>query len=65
MNVLPFYKMQSIPIIDTALEKMRQKAAKEFGATLSGNRLTLRWLDDALNCAVEVKMIVAEIHLGN
>jgi len=41
---------------DGQLEEMRKKIAKEFGVTLKGNRLTLRWnVEDQL---VDVHMVI-------
>ena len=41
------------------LEEMRKRIAKEFGVTLQGNRLTVRWyVDDE---PVDVHMVILSI----
>lgn len=40
------------------LEKLREKIAREFGVTLDGNRLTLRW------DSFEVHTIIVEVEDG-
>lgn len=44
---------------ETVLEDMRKKIARNFGVTLQGNRLTLRWYID--NTCVSVHTIIEHV----
>jgi hypothetical protein len=53
------YKMSYEPEVADVLEEMRKKVASQFGVTLVGNRLTLRWTKDGQT--VSVHAIIAEV----
>lgn len=56
------YKTLPYPGVDEILEEMRTKIAKEFGVTLTGNRLTVRWwIDEKL---VDVHMAILSVDDG-
>jgi hypothetical protein len=53
------YAMTHTPAVARTLEAMRDKLAKEFGVTVTGNRCTLRWYaEDKL---VDVHMIIENV----
>lgn len=53
------YEMEHSKEVAYVLEEMRQKVGKEFGVTLVGNRLTVRWnMDGQL---VDVHMIIESV----
>jgi hypothetical protein len=53
------YEMEHSKEVAYVLEQMRQKVGKEFGVTLVGNRLTVRWnMDGQL---VDVHMIIESV----
>lgn len=56
------FKTQPDPDIDPILEDMRARIAKghQFGVTLSGNRLTLRWTG-ADNRSVDAHMVILHV----
>jgi Ni,Fe-hydrogenase III large subunit len=53
------YEMEHSKEVAYVLEQMRQKVGKEFGVTLVGNRLTVRWnMDGQL---VDAHMIIESV----
>ena len=53
------YNMKLESSVSDVLEDMRKKMANDFGVTLIGNRLTVRWmLKDEL---VDVHMVITEV----
>lgn len=59
-DVMPsIYEMKHSPEVEKVLEDMRKLIGKEFGVTLVGNRLTLRWYVDKQ--LVSVHMIIEEV----
>ena len=53
------YNMKHETAVSDVLEDMRKKMANDFGVTLTGNRLTVRWmLKDEL---VDVHMVITEV----
>lgn len=53
------YEMEHKPEVAEVLEAMRQKMAKVFGVTVTGNRCTVRWtMNEQL---VDVHMIIENV----
>jgi hypothetical protein len=59
---IPIYKMKHESQVAAILEEMRKRCAKEFGVTLVGNRLTLRWGAGAK--LIEAHMIIEHVNNG-
>lgn len=53
------YECRTTPEERKILEELRSKLAKNFGVTLQGNRVTVRWYRD--NELVDVHMIVESL----
>lgn len=53
------YKMKHEPEVEEILEEMRKKISHEFGVTLVGNRLTVRWTKDGQ--LVDCHMIIENV----
>lgn len=58
----PIYHVVMEPEEEQILEEMRKHCAKEFGVTLTGNRLTLRWYRGGK--LVHVHMIIEHVDDG-